>query len=197
MANPLDELALQEIQRATGLKVKAAICLASDLRRAHQLFYPASDSPAVAPAPRDPAVSVTHTPVLGLPSVGGMPTHPSQAPVAPARPAGGLTGGGTGRAVPPADTRAHTAAEGPGAHTILRRATAPPPTPVRSEPPLSPAPLDAEAVSDELFEASVSTNPETLLRRAPEPGHRRRALAAIPIGEAEFQLFVAWTPRKP
>ncbi|MEK7465807.1 MAG: hypothetical protein AAB074_00205 [Planctomycetota bacterium] len=173
MTNPLDERATAELARITGLKIKPLIAVGSELRRALDFVYPGR-APSTMPRPRTTPPAV----------------KPAGSPGTSAR-----SGGNTGRIVPRApETSTRISQLAPGANTILRRATKP------AEQPVAPAEaqadrLQAEAVTDEVFEGGTSTNPEYILRRVPEPGHRRRATPATPIGDAEFLLFVGSLPR--
>lgn len=171
MTNPLDERAVAELGRITGLKIKPLIVVGSEMRRALEYVYPGR-GPSTVPRTRTapPATLRQET-----------------APV-------------TGRFVAPApDSGTKPAALAPGANTILRRATAPASRPVAPAPATEPAAaaeqLVAEQVSEEMFEAATSSNPEYLLKRVPEPGQRRRALPATSISDAEFLLYVGSLPR--
>ncbi len=171
MTNPLDERAIAELGKITGLKIKPLIVVGSEMRRALDFVYPGR-APSTVPRPR---------------------TSP---PAAKPAPGTGRTGPGpaTGKfvALSP-DSGTKTPPIAPGANTILRRAPAKP---------VAPAPaaaavdrLVAESVTEDAFEAATSTNPEHLLRSAPEGAQRRRAIPATPIGDAEFVLFVGSLPR--
>lgn len=172
MTNPLDERAVAELGRITGLKIKPLIVVGSEMRRALEYVYPGR-GPSTVPRPRTAPPPVT--------------PRQGTAPV-------------TGRFVAPApDTGTKPAALAPGANTILRRATAPASHPVAPAPAPAPAAaaekMVAEQVSDEMFDAATSSNPEYILRRVPEPGQRRRALPATSISDAEFLLYVGSLPR--
>lgn len=172
MANPLDERAVAELGRITGLKIKPLIAVNSEIRRALDYIYPGR-APSVAPRPRV-------APGARSPGEGQRDSNP------PA----------TGKFVPVAPDTGKFPAAGPGANTILRRATKAPETSVATTPGDPNGPVPAEAVTEEAFDAATSSNPEYLLRRTPEPRHRRRALAATPVGDAEFALFVGSLSRK-
>ncbi|KAF0240028.1 MAG: type IV pilus assembly protein [Planctomycetota bacterium] len=176
MTNPLDERATAELARITGLKIKPLIAIGSELRRALDFVYP-DRAPSTAPRARSTAPLARSTPAPGAPQRSGGNT------------------GLTGRVVPPApDTGTKPAHFAASANTLLRRVTKPPEqtvTPVEANADR----LEAEAVTDDVFAAGTSSNPEYILRRVPEPGLRRRATPATPIGDAEFLLFVGSLPR--
>lgn len=170
MTNPLDERAIAELGKITGLKIKPLIVVGSEMRRALDFVYPGR-APSTVPRPR---------------------TAPPAAKPAPGTSRTGQ-GPATGKFValaPDPGTKAPPLA--PGANTILRRAPA---KPVAPAPAAAVDRLVAESVTEESFEAATSTNPEHLLRSGPESGQRRRAIPATPIGDAEFVLFVGSLPR--
>jgi hypothetical protein len=176
MTNPLDERATAELARITGLKIKPLIAVGSELRRALDFIYPGR-APSTMPRPR------TVPP----------PTRPGAAP-APGVRSGGSSGV-TGRVVARApESGSKTPALTAGANTLMRRATKPA---AESVAPLAPVAnrLEAESVSDEMFDAATSSNPDYILKRVPDAGARRRATPATPIGDAEFVLFVGSLPR--
>ncbi len=177
MTNPLDERAIAELGKITGLKIKPLIVVGSEMRRALDFVYPGR-APSTVPRPRSVAPAVKPAPVK--PSPGTATVQPGPA---------------TGKFValaPDPGPKAQPLA--PGANTILRRA---PPKAVAPAPAAAPAAdrLVAESVSEDAFEAGTSTNPEFLLRTVPDGPQRRRAMPATPIGDAEFVLFVGSLPR--
>lgn len=97
--------------------------------------------------------------------------------------------------VPSLPERQETARVRSNPPVVLTR-TQPPHTSTAPEIATEPqAAVEAEAISEELFEASVTSNPEYILGRAPALAQRRKAIPARPISDAEFALFVGALPR--
>ncbi|MCE9581692.1 MAG: hypothetical protein K8T20_04155 [Planctomycetes bacterium] len=180
MANPLDERATAELARITGLKIKPLIAVSSEMRQALDYLFPGR-GPSSAPRTREAAA-----PAGRAPSV--VPAAPAAGPKAEAN---------TGRFLPRAIDSLHRAEAPPtGANTILRRAAHEQAAPKKTATSAPAGTVAAESVTEEAFEAATSTNPEHLLRAAPDASQRRRATPATPIGEAEFALFVGPLPNR-
>lgn len=194
MVNPLDESGVAELHQITSLRIKPIICLAGDMKKVLELYYPSKKGSTIVLRRGDtppPFPSIKVSPPGGermVPDAGMAPP----VPIPIQEPA-------TGRAVAPAlDSKKHPMSA-PGPATILRHVTHPPTTPIPIEVVDHPAAaIAAESVSEEIFEQSVSTHPETILRRGQplQQGVRRRAIPAAPIADAEFVLYIGALPRK-
>lgn len=194
MVNPLDEAGVNELQQITSLRIKPIICLANDMKKVLEMYYPSKKGSTIVLRRGDtppPFPSVKVPPPAGERMVpdAGMTPLPETAPAGPV----------TGRAVPPAlDTKRHPMSA-PGPATILRHVTNQPVSSIPAEVLAHrTAAVAAEPVSEDVFDQSVSTHPETILRRGQpiQQGVRRKAIPATPIGDAEFVLYIGALPKK-
>ena len=194
MVNPLDESAIQELQQITGLKIKPIICLATDLKKVLDLYYPGKKGSTIVLRRGDTPAPFPSAQVPPPPSARTVP----EAGVHPATPVP-MTNPVTGRVLSPdqaRETAQRSSTSAPGPQTILRAAITPPATPVTPESGTEGPAVVAESISEEAFEGAITTNPEYILRRSPGPGVRRKAIPATLISDNEFILFVGALPKK-